>query len=60
MLVKSEVIKAISSFPDNFSIDEIVEKLILLDKIDKGISQADSGKTLPEEEVDKKIEEWLK
>lgn len=60
MLTKTNVIKTITRFPDSFSIDELVDKMILLDKIEKGIQDADSGKVISEEEVDKKIEEWLK
>ena len=60
MLTKTNVIKTLTSFPDNFSIDELVDKMILLDKIEKGIKQADNGKVISEEELDKKIEEWLK
>jgi len=37
MLSKTNVIKAITKFPDNFSIDDLVNKMILLDKIEKGL-----------------------
>ena len=60
MLTKTNVIKTITRLPDNFSIDELVDKMILLDKIEKGIKDADYGKTISDEELDKKIEEWLK
>jgi len=58
MLTKTNVIKTITGFPDNFSIDELVDKMILLDKVEKGIKQADSGKVISEGELDKRIEEW--
>ncbi len=60
MLTKTNVIKTITKFPDHFSIDELVDKLILLDKIERGIQQANNGKVISDEELDKKIEEWLK
>ena len=60
MLTKTNVIKTITSLPDSFSIDELVDKMILLDKIENGLKQADSGKVISEDELDKKIEEWLK
>ncbi len=59
MLTKINVIKTITRFPDNFSIDELVDKMILLDKIEKGIQDADNGKVITDEELDNKIEEWL-
>jgi len=60
MLTKTNVIKTITKFPDHFSIDELVDKMILLDKIEKGIQQADNGQVISDEELDKNIEEWLK
>ena len=60
MLTKTNVIKTITRFPDNFSIDELVDKMILLDKIEKGIQDADNGKVISENELEKRIEEWSK
>ena len=60
MLSKRNVLKTIDKFPDSFSIDELVDKMILLDKIERGLKDADSGKLISEEELDEKIEEWLK
>ncbi len=60
MLSKSNVIKTITKFPDHFSVDDLVDKMILLDKIEKGMQQADNNQTISDEELDKRIEEWLK
>lgn len=60
MLTKSNVLKTITKFPEHFSIDDLVDKMILLDKIEKGLLQADHNQVISDEELDKKIEEWLK
>jgi hypothetical protein len=60
MLTKSNVIKTITTFPEHFSVDDLVDKMILLDKIEKGLQQADNNQVISDEELDKKIEEWLK
>lgn len=60
MLTKTNVIKTITRFPDKFSIDELVDEMILLDKIERGIQDADNGKVISENELDKRIEEWSK
>ena len=60
MLTKTTVIKTITRFPDNFSIDELVDKMILLEKIEKGIHDADNGRVISEDELEKRIEEWSK
>jgi hypothetical protein len=60
MLTKSNVLKTINKFPEHFSVDELVDKMILLDKIEKGLQQADNNQVISDEELDKKIEVWLK
>lgn len=60
MLTKSNVIKTITKFPEHFSVDELVDKMILLDKIEKGLQQATNNQVISDEELDKRIEEWLK
>jgi hypothetical protein len=60
MLTKTNVLKTITKFPEQFSIDELVDKMILLDKVEKGMQQADHNQVISDEELDKRIEEWLK
>jgi predicted transcriptional regulator len=60
MLTKTTVIKTLTRFPDNFSIDELVDKMILLEKIEKGIQDADKGRVISENELEKRIGEWSK
>jgi hypothetical protein len=37
MLTKENVIKTISKFPESFPLDELIEKLIFMDKVEKGL-----------------------
>ena len=60
MLSKTKVIKTISGFPENFSIDELVDKMILLDKIEKGLLEVKEGKVISHEEAKEKMSKWLK
>ena len=60
MLTKTSVIKTISRFPYSFSIDELVDKMIFPEKIEKGIQYADNGRVISEDELEKRIEEWSK
>jgi predicted transcriptional regulator len=46
--------------PDEFSLEEIIERLIILEKIEKGLAQAKAGQVLSSEEVKKRLEKWLK
>ncbi|MEZ4934392.1 MAG: hypothetical protein R2788_19980 [Saprospiraceae bacterium] len=60
MLVKEKVLEIIQSLPNEFSIDEVVEKLIVLQKIETGLQQVEEGKTLPTKEAKEKLKKWLR
>lgn len=56
---KSAVLDSISKLPDEFSIDEIIERLIVIEKIEKGRTQIKEGKINSEEEAKEKLHKWL-
>ena len=56
---KSTVIESLSELPDEFSIEEIIERLIIIEKIDKGRQQVKDGKVNTEEEAKAKLGKWL-
>ena len=41
MLTKTNLIKQIDKLPEEFSIDELVERLILIEKIERGLDQSE-------------------
>ena len=55
MLLKEKVIEVIQSLPDEFSIDDLVEQLIVLHKIETGLHQVGEGQTLTTGEARKKL-----
>lgn len=57
---KQNILKAVQALPDNTSIEEAIERLFLLFKIEKGCNQADSGKTVSHAEAEKRMKKWLK
>lgn len=56
--LKNEAIAAISSLPDNTSVDEIMYRIYVIDKIQKGQEAAADGKTITIEEIEKEIHSW--
>lgn len=42
---KSNVIQTLKSMPEIFSLEELIDELILVSKINEGISQSENGKT---------------
>jgi len=59
MLTKTKVLKTIKQLPDEFSLDEIIDRMILLEKIEIGIAQADRGEVVSHEDVQKEINKWF-
>jgi hypothetical protein len=58
MLNREKVKAEIENLPEEFSIDELVERLILVEKVEKGILQSQRGEIICEAELDKEMEKW--
>ena len=39
--------------PDKFSVDDIIEELVLLSKIQQGLSDVESGRVYSEKQIEK-------
>lgn len=59
MLTKQEVLKSFKEMPDEFSIDEAVDKLIVMNNIQKAEAEIKAGKGLTTEQSRKKLKKWL-
>jgi hypothetical protein len=60
MLTKHSVLKTISKLPENFNLDELIDKLIFIDKVEKGLDQSLKNQVLSESQAKKKLAKWLK
>ena len=58
MLTKNTVRQSIDNLPDSFTIDELIEQLIFVAKVEEGIKQSDEGKTISNDDVKSMIEKW--
>ena len=59
MLNREKVIETIKQLPDNFPLDEVIERINLLDKIETGLQQSSRGQVTPDENIDEKLPKWL-
>lgn len=60
MSAKEQILKAIQELPQDASIEDAMEKLYLIYKVDRGIKQADAGAKISQDEAIKRMEKWLK
>jgi len=60
MTIKEKVIKAVEGLADDASIEDVMERLLFLSKVERGLEQADSGRTIPHSQVKERMSKWLK
>ena len=58
MLTKAKLKEQIEQLPDQFTIDELVERLVFLNKIEEGIKDSISGNKINENELEKLMKIW--
>jgi predicted transcriptional regulator len=46
--------------PEELTVDQVIEHLIFMHKVDRGRADSASGKIYTKEEAKKKLEKWLK
>ena len=59
MLTKTNVIESLKVLPDNFTIDELLEQLVFVQKVEEGLKQSENGETISSAEAKKRIDKWL-
>ena len=52
---KERILKAVEELPDDVTLDEAIEKLCFLAKVERGLKQATEGKTVPHVDVKERL-----
>ncbi len=60
MLTKDKVIESLKSMPDQFSLDELMDKLIIIQKVENGLAQSKKGEVFSQEEAKEMLKKWSK
>jgi predicted transcriptional regulator len=56
---KEQMLKAITELPDDTTIEDAMERLYLLYKVERGIAQAEAGQKVSQDEARKRMARWL-
>ena len=60
MLTKTMLLKSIKDLPDKFSFDDLLDRIVLLQKIEIGLEQSNAGQTKSTAKAKEKLKKWLK
>jgi len=60
MLDKDKLLKTLDELPQSFSIDELIEHLIFVQKVEIGLKQSADESTVSIDEARKRMGKWLK
>jgi hypothetical protein len=60
MITKERIKKSVDDLPDDFSMEDLIEELILLDKIEQGRRDYVCGDVFTTDEVKEHFEKWEK
>jgi hypothetical protein len=59
MLTKERLKAHIEDFPEEFSIDQLVERLIFIEKLEQRIKESEQGLSVPKEKAEAEIKGWF-
>jgi predicted transcriptional regulator len=55
---KDAVVEIVQGLPDDSSYDEILRELVLNRMIERGIADADAGRVISDEDMERTIDSW--
>lgn len=59
MLTKELVNSQIKGMPEEFTLDELIERLLIVEKVNLGLQEIEEGKTISEDDLDQKMAKWF-
>jgi hypothetical protein len=59
MLTKTQIFETVETVNDNILLDELIDKLIFIEKVNIGLGQSENGMVYSEVEAKKKLSKWL-
>lgn len=58
-ITKEKLQQHIIQFPDELTIEEVIERLIMLEKIEQRLQESQEGKTLEEADLKEEMQKWF-
>ncbi|MEI9934788.1 MAG: hypothetical protein WDM71_08045 [Ferruginibacter sp.] len=58
MMKRDKAINTVNEFPQEFELDDLLEKLVFVEKVEKGLQQLEKGETISHEKVKEITKKW--
>lgn len=58
-MTKEQVITSLQDLPDSFEPEQLIERLISLQKMEEGLEQVKRGEVVTVEEAKQRLSKWL-
>ena len=59
MNTKDKIIQGLQKLPDSVTIDDILDQIMLVEKIEKGLEQSEKNQVVHDDELDNRLRKWL-
>ena len=60
MISKTLLIQTLDKLPENLTIDQVIDQVIFLEKVQKGLDDSANGRVNTKEQAKKKLSKWFK
>ena len=55
---RDKAIETVKEFPQEFELEDLIERLVFVEKVEKGLQQVQEGKTISHEQVKEMTNKW--
>jgi hypothetical protein len=55
---REKAIETVKQFPQEFELDDLIERLVFVEKAEKGLRQVEQGQTISHDQVKEMIKKW--
>lgn len=60
MISKEKLLKSLEEMPDRINIDELLDKVLFIQKVEEGLLQSAQGQVTSHESVKNEMRQWFK
>jgi hypothetical protein len=55
---REKVIDTVNDLPQEFELEELLEKLVFVEKVESGLKQVETGQTISHDQVKEIVKKW--